>query len=132
MLSTEEFLVRDDCGIQMFNRENNFIKEFAADALDHCYGLAEDEEGNIITINHAPLNTKKSTETLKGRTDVFFINKNTEKVVKKIEMEEITESVLEDCSLPGVESSLKFLYYKNRVLYVVDMGLDCKCFCFEF
>merc|ERR1712096_567845 len=59
-------------------------------------------------------------------TDVFFIDRGSNKVVKRVEMVDlIGQAVLELQSLHADMSSCRFLSYHNQMLYVGDMGLDC-------
>jgi hypothetical protein len=59
-------------------------------------------------------------------TDIFFIEKISNKVVRRVEMVElIDEAVKELQSLQADMSLCRFLTYCNHTLYVVDMGLDC-------
>merc|ERR1719186_756338 len=50
-LSTGEFVVRDDVGLQLFTENGFYIKTLGSKRASKCYGLAEDEYGYIITIN---------------------------------------------------------------------------------
>ena len=42
-LASEEFVVRDDRGIQLFGVNHEFVKNVAEDSINCCFGLAEDD-----------------------------------------------------------------------------------------
>ena len=88
--------------------------------------LAEDDEGRIITINCNTVDEGRVNITLSNSTDVFFIDKISNKVIKRIEMVDLIEdAVLELQNLQADMSACRFLSYHNKKLYVVDLGLDC-------
>jgi len=123
-LSTGEFVIRDDLGLQLFSEDGVYIKSCGTKQIDKCFGLAEDEGGNIITINWAqPSRSSKPGSkgngglTDVGETDVFFISRETGEVVKKIELTDIISD--------KTKSKCRFLRYHNNTLYIVDIGLDC-------
>jgi len=126
-LSSGELVVRDDRGIQLFGSDLQFIKFVAEEWIDRCFGLAEDDEGRIITINQKPSSCGSVVKiTAANNTDVFFIDKMTNKVVKRIEMVDLIVDAVE--LLGNLEpdiSACRFLTYRNNKLYVVDYGLDC-------
>ena len=127
-LSSGEFVVRDDRGIQLFSVNLEFVKFVAEDWIDRCFGLAEDDEGRIITINcnSNTVDESRVKITLSNNTDVFFIDKISNKVVKRIEMVDLIEdAVVELQNLQAEMSACRFLSYHNKKLYVVDLGLDC-------
>ena len=98
------------------------------DWIDRCFGLAEDDEGRIITINcnSNTVDESRVKITLCNNTDVFFIDKISNKVVKRIEMIDLIEdAVVELQTLQADMSACRFLSYHNKKLYVVDLGLDC-------
>jgi len=126
-LSSGELVVRDDRGIQLFGPDLQFIKFVAEESIDRCFGLAEDDEGRIVTINQKPSSGGGVVKiTAVNNTDVFFIDKMTNKVVKRIEMVDLIADAVE--LLGNLEpdiSACRFLTYRNKKLYVVDHGLDC-------
>ena len=129
-LHSGELVVRDDRGIQLFGSDLQFTKFVAEESIDLCYGLAEDDEGRIITINQNSSNYNVGCVvkiTAVNTTDVFFIDKMTNTVVRRIEMVDlITDAVdLIGGNLEPDLSACRFLTYRNKKLYVVDHGLDC-------
>jgi len=123
-LASGELVVRDDRGIQLFGSDLQFIKFVAEETIDRCFGLAEDGEGRIITINQNPSSVVKITAA--NSTDVFFIDKLTSRVVKRIEMVDLIEDAMVMLgTLEPDMSACRFLTHSNKRLYVVDHGLDC-------
>jgi len=123
-LSTGDFVVRDDLGLHLFTDKGDFIKYLGQGHIDKCYGVTEDEKGQIVTINSAKAfpNSKPGSKgrgglTEVGESDIFCIDQKTGAVVKRIEMVDIVED--------KAKSKCRFLnYYKGKV-FVVDLGLDC-------
>ena len=129
-LNSGELVVRDDRGIQLFGSDLQFIEYVAEESIDLCYGLAEDDEGRIITINQNPSSYSGGCGgkiTAVNTTDVFFIDKMTNSVVKRIEMVGLIEEAIPliGGNLELDMSACRFLTYRNKKLYVVDHGLDC-------
>ena len=126
-LASCEVLVRDDRGIQLFGSDLQFVKTIAEDWIDHCFGLAEDDEGRIITINHNPSRgDSKLKITAPNTTDVFFIDKASGRVVKRIELIDLIEDAVEMLQNGCQDmSACRYVAFKNKKLYVVDHGLDC-------
>merc|ERR1719193_1262960 len=90
-LQSGQFVVRDNTRVQ-----------------DMCYGLAQDEEGRLITIMES---------WRPRRTDLLFFDLVTGELVKKIEMEDIiTNRDMSKC---------RFLAYQLGKLFITDLGLDC-------
>ena len=122
-----EVVVRDERRLQLFGAHLQYVKSVADEWIDHCFGLAEDDEGNIITINHNP-NCEDSKITAANSTDVFFIDKVSDKVPKRIEMVDLmmdAVGILQNQNLQPEMSFCRFLAFRNTKLYVVDHGLDC-------
>merc|ERR1719209_537726 len=125
-LSSGELVVRDERGLQLFGAHLLFVKSVAEKWIDHCYGLAEDDEGKIVTINHNPGGEDSTAKiTAPNTTDVFFIDKNSDKVLKRIEMIDLILDAVDSLQNPNLMSFCKFLAFSNKKLYVVDHGLDC-------
>ena len=83
-------LVRDDFGIQLFDGDGNFLQNLCEQFLGRCYGLATDGEDNLITINTNFKNEKPDNPTLKGEQDVIIINIETDTIIRRIELGNIT------------------------------------------
>jgi len=123
-LSTGDFVVRDDQGLQLFTEEGAFIRNLGQNQIDRCYGVTEDEKGRIVTINGVrPSSRSKPGEKGKGgltdvgETDIFYIDQKTGAVVKRIELVDIVQD--------KTKSKCRFLNYFQGTVYIVDLGLDC-------
>ena len=126
VLSSGKTVIGDARGIQLFDMNCNFIKTLAEDQLDRCHGLCEDSEGNLVTINR---NRKRNNMNVKithcGETDIFFIDVETDKVVKRYQMAELIDDAAQEVHLTSDVSACKYLGYWKSELYVIDHGLDC-------
>ena len=58
--------------------------------LDCCYGLAEDGEGRLVTINSNKTG-REGRVTEPGQADVFFIDVAKDKIVKRLVLEDVTD-----------------------------------------
>ena len=82
--------------------------------------MAEDDH-HIITINcNTGTDTKTGTDTAKDETDLFYFDKITRLLVKRVEMIEVIKEATK------ANSQCRYLTYDNSdgKIYVVDMGLD--------
>ena len=104
VLSSGLVAVRDELGIQLFGAAGEFLKSLGRDT-DRCFGLAEDEEGRLVTIN---CNEEEETVnvTRPGQTDVFFIDVAKDKVVKRMELEDVVEAGQSKCRYSVLECPL--------------------------
>jgi len=114
-LSTGEFVARDDVGLQLFGQNGEFVKVLGGNEIDQCFGVSEDEEGRILTINFNKQKGKGGI-TDPGETDIFFICPKSGAVVKRIELTDIISNKL--------KSKCRFLNYRHHTIYIVDLGLD--------
>ena len=101
VLSSGLVAVRDELGIQLFGATGEFLKSLGRDT-DRCFGLAEDEEGRLVTINWNE-GGKAAHVTRPGQTDVFFIDVGKDKVVKRMELEDVVKEVKRTQLEDGVE-----------------------------
>jgi len=127
-LSNGDFVILDELGLQMFSKDGVFIRALGNNAIDRCFGIAEDEHGNILTINWAPPGYRKPSSgewnftkgrggiTCVGETDIFFISKESGEVLRRIELSEIM-------CFDG-KSKCRRLVCHNKVIYVLDVGDD--------
>ena len=100
----------------VFSMKGEFIKELVVDKLDTCSGLTVDGLGRIVTINRC-LDGDKGELTMRGETDIMYVDVEKEKIVKRVEMIDIIEDREKtDC--------VALIMHKDK-LYVVDTGLDC-------
>merc|ERR1719203_2413887 len=97
-LSTGGFVVRDDVGLQVFTEEGFFIKEIGKCEIDKCYGVGQDDEGLIVTINgvkasehSVPGSKGKGGITDVGETDIFYIDRESGSVITKYELVDIIQ-----------------------------------------
>merc|ERR1712129_44932 len=125
-MGSGEVAVRDERGIQLFDGHLQFVQFVAEEWIDRCFGLAEDDEGRIITINYNANSVESLVKiTSSSCTDVFFIDVASNKVIKRIEMVDLIEDSVELLKIQPEMSACRFLAYSNNKLYVVDLGLDC-------
>ena len=105
VLSSGLVAVRDELGIQLFGATGEFLKSLGRDT-DRCFGLAEDEEGRLVTINcNEGGEMAKGHVTEPGQTDVFFIDVGKDKVVKRMELEDVVEAQKSKCRFSGPDVS---------------------------
>ena len=110
------FAVKDKKGIMMFDMQGKFVRNLEVDKLDTCSGMAVDNLGRIVIINRCGEGDEGKL-TLRGETDILYIDIMKEKVVKRVEMVDIiAEREKTICKA--------LTMYKDK-LYVVDNGLDC-------
>ena len=79
-------------GLQLFTQQGKFVRQLG-EAFQNCYyGLAEDDQGNVLTINHrdASKPSGAGTVTTSGRTDVLGFNQEGN-LVSKMELEDLIE-----------------------------------------
>ena len=79
-------------GLQLFTQEGKFVRTLGESHQNCYYGLAEDSQGNVLTINSRDA-TKSSgvgTKTTAGATDVFGFNEE-DSLCRHIELEELVE-----------------------------------------
>jgi len=108
-LQSGQFVVRDNTRVQVFSANGNFMKSMWQDrGQDKCYGLAQDQEGRLVTIMESRRPRK---------TDLLFFDLISGELVKKIEMEDIIAN--------KAMSKCRFLTYQLGKLYITDLGLDC-------
>jgi len=108
-LQSGQFVVRDNTRVQVFSANGSFMKNMWQDkGQDKCYGLAQDQEGRLVTIMESRRPRK---------TDLIFFDLESGKLVKKIEMEDIISN--------KAMSKCRFLTYELGKLYITDLGLDC-------
>ena len=119
--TTGEVIVADRKGLHMFDSSLNFVKSLGENYIDECHGLYEDDHGRIVTIN---CNTKKSIAchmlTMPGSTTVFFIDKDQDKVVSMVDMQDVINRAIED--LKASYSSTELVLVSQCRNVVCKMG----------
>ena len=93
-LSSGKIAVRDQEGIQLFSEEGDFIRHVGSEHQNKYFGLAEDDKGNIITINDCSKATGPGSMTAPGQTDVFYFNEDN-LLVKHVQMVDIINAAVE-------------------------------------
>ena len=96
-LSNGRIVVRDQQGLQLFSQHGEFIKPIGCDYQNRYYGLAEDSDGNILTINVRDSATASGlgTRTVKGQSDVFYFSQDGS-LLKQMELEDLVATFEED------------------------------------
>ena len=119
-LSTGEVAVADDNGLQLFGVDHRFLRTIGVEECDWYRGLAEDNEGRIVTINNNnPTYTLgKGTRTKRGHTDIFYFTKAGD-LVERVELADIVSEKMRPQSL------CINLGYSGSKLFIVDEGLGC-------
>ena len=105
-LANGNFVVRDDKGIHEFGGDGSFLRHLSAGQVERgakCFGLAQDEEGRLVTV----VETRASSALL-------FIDLKKDDVVLK-------RDLVKD-RVGG--SKCRFLSHAKGKLYVTDLGLN--------
>ena len=105
-LSNGNFVVRDNKGIHEFGGDGTFLRHLSAGRVDRgtkCFGLAQDEEGRLVTV----------VETWPSSALLFIDLKKDEVVVKRDLVKERVGG-----------SKCRFLSHSQGKLYVTDLGLN--------
>ena len=79
-------------GLQLFTQQGQFVRPLGESKQNCYYGLAEDGQGNILTINHRDA-TKPSgvgTTTDMGTTDVLGFNEEGA-LRRRVQLEDLVE-----------------------------------------
>ena len=88
-LSSGRLAVAHAKGVAFFSQECEFLRNFEMVGCS-CYGLAEDDEGHLLTIS-VNMSSKKAGLTEPGMTDVICIDTSKDKVVKRIELVDVIQ-----------------------------------------
>ena len=109
-----EVVIADARGLHLFNSSLVYVKSLNQD--EKCFGVAEDDEGRLLTINHEG----------EGKAKVLFIDKETDKLVKQIDMEGIIKAAIEhlkdelsDLICDNLVSQCISVKVKKGIIYVV-------------
>merc|ERR550519_1366554 len=62
-LSNGDFAILDNLGLQLFTKDGVFVKALLQTRRNKCFGLAEDEHGNLLTINYDPPSRKRKLDS---------------------------------------------------------------------
>ena len=115
-MKSGQIVVRDEQGLQLF-AENGECVGCLGKQIDRCYGLAEDVDGHLVTIN-CNQQRKMIHVTSPGQTDVFYIDVAEDRLVKRVELQEVIGPE------EKTRSMCRSLACHDDRLYVVDQGLN--------
>jgi hypothetical protein len=105
-LRNGDFVVRDDNRLRLFSSQGSFISSIWEDrSATKCFGLAEDDEGRLVSIKKSGL-----------ETDLLFFDMEAEKIVKRMSLEDIISDKM--------KSKCRFLAFHGGNLYITDLGMD--------
>ena len=109
-----EVVIADSRGLHLFDSSLVYVKSLNNN--EKCCGVAEDDEGRLLTINHEG----------EGKAKVLFIDKETGKLVKQIDMEGIIKAAIEhlkdelsDLICDNLVSQCISVKVKKGIIYVV-------------
>jgi len=106
-LVSGRFVVRDNVQVQVFESNGSHVRSLLEDkGRAKYFGLAQDEEGNLVTIKES----KRSTELL-------FMCPESGEVFNAIDL----GNFISDKS----NSKCRFLTHHAGLFYISDLGLDC-------
>ena len=110
-------VVREARGLRLFSADGQFLRSLGGQT-DCSVGLAEDQNGLLVTINcNKGMEKVKVTEA--GETDIFFIDTEKDIVLKRMEMKHLTEDY--DDAMKS-KMKLTHLHQHGEHLLVVDEG----------
>ena len=120
----KEVVVIDGEGIKVY--DENFLLRSQVSVykqihLAECVGLAEDQDGNLATIN---VNARWNGITVKGSSNIFIIDVVTGLLDRIIELKPLYEDMAAFCSKTpssSTKSQCEFITVKNGVFYVVGL-----------
>jgi len=113
------FAVRDQLTVRCYDRVGRFQRRLDPTFLDRFYGLAEDNEGRLVTINENKGGRvrEENEGTRAGESDLLFFNLSTGSLVKRVE--------LADVIADKEKSKCRFLTRgRNGSLVITDLGMD--------
>lgn len=101
------FVVRDDQSLRLFGESGEFVASLGEDrAATRCYGLAEDHQGHLVSLQVQRSGTKGP--------ELAFTNISTRKMVRRVELEEVVGDT--------ARSRCRFLAFQGGNLYITDLG----------
>ena len=110
-------VIREARGLRLFSPDGKFLRPLGSQT-DCSAGLAEDQNGMLVTIN-CNKGMEKVEVTEAGETNIFFIDLEKDTVLKRIEMKYLTE---EDDDAVRSKMKLTHLHQHGEHLLVVDEG----------
>ena len=113
----DEFAIKDNVGIHIFDDNGDFKNSLINPKLGKLFGLATDGNDLLYTIN-TNRNSNVNNVTKVGESDIVVLKKTgSGEISKRIELVD----VIADKS----KTACRFLHYANKMLFIVDLGLDC-------
>ena len=103
--------------MRLFSTDGQFLRSLGSQT-DCSVGLAEDQNGLLVTIN-CNKGMEKVKVTDAGETDIFFIDIEKDIVLKRMEMKYLTEA---DDDAARSKMQLRHLHQQGEHLLVVDEG----------
>jgi len=116
LLKSGQVVVREANRLKLFSADGQLLRSLGSQT-DCSVGLAEDQNGLLVTINNNSKELEEVTEA--GETDIFFIDIEKDTVLKRIEMKYLTE---EDDDAVRDRMRLTHLHQHGEHLLVVDEG----------
>jgi len=113
------FAVRDQLTVRIYDRGGRFQRRLDPTYLDRFFGLAEDNEGRLVTINENKGGRvrEKNDGTRPGESDLLFFNLTTGCLVKRVELGEVIAD--------KERSKCRFLTRGLKgSLVITDLGMD--------
>jgi len=109
-----EIVITDKNGLHLFDEKLAYKKSLA---VGECHGVAEDEQGRLITIKNVAEDEV---------TSVLVLNKETEQVERNFDLSGVIAVAKDDLrESEELISQCRHIYYKMCALYITDFGLDC-------
>jgi hypothetical protein len=117
-LAAGGFAVRDRVAIRCYDPAGRFQHRLDPLYLDQFFGLAEDNDGHIVTINENKGRAGVAREggTRPGEVDLLFFSLATGQLVRRVE--------LADVIADQRRSKCRFLTWGRGSLVITDLGLD--------
>jgi len=106
-LVSGRFVVRDNVQVQVFEANGSHVKSLLEDkGRAKYFGLAQDEEGNLVTIKES-----------KRITELLFMCPESGEVFNAIDLGKFI--------IDKTNSKCRFLTHHAGLFYITDLGLDC-------
>ena len=123
VMDSGEFIIRDSVGLQIFSKDGLNANTIGEKHANNYIGVTEDEE-HIITINRNTASIRSRGKLTKhGETDLFFFDKKTKELVKRVELVDVIEAANTD---PQKSSACGSLFYdsNSKKLFITDSVLN--------
>ena len=114
-LSKGGFAVRDSTAIRCFDNSGKFQLSLDSFFLERFHGLAEDEEGRLVTINENRGREGREGGTRPGETDLLYFSLASGQLVRRVELVDVIDRAGSKC---------RFLTAGRGTLVITDLGMD--------